>query len=226
MSKILSIDASSSGCSVALFEDNVLLSSSEIIVERSAAEYFTILIEQVLGNAKTSMSELDAIAVAKGPGSYTGLRIAVSTAKGLCFVLNKPLISYTTLEGMVQQVLLKENFDLLCPMLDARRMEVYSAFYHAKTKENSIEISADIIDENSYFDLLENNRILFFGEGSKKCQSILIHKNAYFLESEIRPQASFSGSIIFNKFKIKLFEDLISFEPFYLKEYLFKTKKP
>lgn len=226
MSKILSIDASTSGCSVALFKDNVLMSSSEIRMERSAAEYFTILIEQVLYNAKTKISELDAIAVAKGPGSYTGLRIAVSTAKGLCFVLNKPLISYTTLEGMVGQLFLKENFDLLCPMLDARRMEVYSAFYDAKTKENICEISADIIDEKSYFDLLEKNKILFFGEGSYKCRSILTHKNAHFLDTDIFPQASFSGSIIFEKFTEKIFENLISFEPLYLKEYLFKTKKP
>ncbi len=226
MSKILSIDASTSGCSVALFKDNVLMSSSEIRMERSAAEYFTILIEQVLYNAKTKMSELDAIAVAKGPGSYTGLRIAVSTAKGLCFVLNKPLISYTTLEGMVGQLFLEENFDLLCPMLDARRMEVYSAFYDAKTKETICEISADIIDEKSYFDLLEKNKILFFGEGSYKCRSILTHKNAHFLGTDIFPQASFSGSIIFEKFTEKIFENLIGFEPLYLKEYLFKTKKP
>ncbi len=226
MSKILSIDATSSGCSVALFKDNVLMSSSEIRMERSAAEYFTILIEQVLHNAKTKMSELDAIAVAKGPGSYTGLRIAVSTAKGLCFVLNKPLISYSTLEGMVGQLFLEENFDLLCPMLDARRMEVYSAFYDAKTKEIICEISADIIEEKSYFDLLEKNKILFFGEGSYKCRAILTHKNAHFLGTDIFPQASFSGSIIFEKFTEKIFENLISFEPLYLKEYLFKTKKP
>lgn len=226
MSKILSIDASTSGCSVALFKDNVLMSSSEIRMERSAAEYFTILIEQVLYNGKTKISELDAIAVAKGPGSYTGLRIAVSTAKGLCFVLNKPLISYTTLEGMVGQLFLEENFDLLCPMLDARRMEVYSAFYDAKTKENICGISADIIDEKSYFDLLEKNKILFFGEGSYKCRSILTHKNAHFLGTDISPQASFSGAIIFEKFTEKIFENLISFEPLYLKEYLFKTKKP
>jgi tRNA threonylcarbamoyladenosine biosynthesis protein TsaB len=226
MSKLLAIDASTTGCSVALFEDFDLLCASEIRLERSSAEYMTILIEQVLFNAKTSFSDLSAIAVAKGPGSYTGLRIAVSTAKGLCFALDKPLLSYNTLEGLAQQIFLADDFDLICPMLDARRMEVYSAFFDAKSKKNVVEVSAEIIDSNSYGELLDKNKILFFGEGSIKCKGIIAHPNASFLRSEIWPQANFAGSLIFEKFKNELFEDLVTFEPFYLKEYMFKTKKP
>jgi tRNA threonylcarbamoyladenosine biosynthesis protein TsaB len=131
---IISIDASTTGCSVALFDGPELISAAESRIERSSAEMLTSLVDHVLFTAKVRKNNLDAIAVAKGPGSYTGLRIAVSTAKGLAFALDKPLLSYGTLDVLVQQVY-GISQQLICPMIDARRMEVYAAFYDSSTKK-------------------------------------------------------------------------------------------
>jgi tRNA threonylcarbamoyladenosine biosynthesis protein TsaB len=224
MSKILSIDSSTTGCSVAVFEESNLLAASEIRIERSSAENFTLLIDQVLKNANLGFSDIAAVAVAKGPGSYTGLRIAVSTAKGLCFALDKPLISYETLKNLAVQAD-GSFYHLICPMIDARRMEVYCKVYEANSLEVKLDTSALILDEHSFKDLLEDHKILFIGEGSFKFKEVLLHPNAYFLNKEILPLAAASGELVYDKFKRGDFEDLVSFEPFYLKEYLFKTKK-
>jgi tRNA threonylcarbamoyladenosine biosynthesis protein TsaB len=227
MAYLLSIDASTVGCSVAVFQNSNLLACQETQVERSAAELLTTMIAEVTAQANIKISDLAAIAVAKGPGSYTGLRIAVSTAKGLSFGLDLPLISYSTLDGLVQQVKDKSvDFDLLCPMLDARRLEVYCALYDANSLLPITDITAEILHEKSFSELLKNKKVLFFGEGSEKCKSIFTSLNAKYLEEIIYPSAKYSGDLIFKKYQDMAFEDLILFEPFYLKEYMFKTKKP
>jgi tRNA threonylcarbamoyladenosine biosynthesis protein TsaB len=222
---ILSIDASTTGCSVALFDGDVLISSAESRADRSAAEMLTTLIDDVLKDSNVEKKELLAIAVAKGPGSYTGLRIAVSTAKGLAFALDKPLISYGTLELLAHQV---QGIDetLICPMIDARRMEVYAAFFDSQSKKQVSDVEAIIVDSKSFEEILENNSVLFIGEGSAKCSEVIQHPNAKFLADTLIPAAAFSGKMCYEKYKNSEFEDLTLFEPYYLKEYMFKTKKP
>ncbi len=222
---ILSIDASTTGCSVALFDGPDLISCAESRIERSSAEMLTTLINNVLITSKVNKKDLDAIAVAKGPGSYTGLRIAVSTAKGLAFALDKPLISYGTLDVLVQQVY-GISQQMICPMIDARRMEVYAAFYDNSTKKRVSDVEAIIIDKQSFSDVLETNTVLFIGEGSAKCKEVIEHPNAKFVEEVLLPSAKYSGRICYEKYRSGDFEDLILFEPNYLKEYMFKTKKP
>jgi tRNA threonylcarbamoyladenosine biosynthesis protein TsaB len=222
---IISIDASTTGCSAALFDGPELVSSSESRIERSSAEMLTTLIENVLFTAKVSKKNLDAVAVARGPGSYTGLRIAVSTAKGLAFALDKPLLSYGTLDVLAQQVY-GISQQMICPMIDARRMEVYAAFYDGVTKKRVSDVEAVIVDSDSFADVLETNTVLFIGEGSTKCRGVIEHPNAKFLEEVLLPSAKYSGPICYEKYRNGDFEDLILFEPYYLKEYMFKTKKP
>jgi tRNA threonylcarbamoyladenosine biosynthesis protein TsaB len=224
--KILSIEASTTGCSVALFDGENLLSSIESRIDRSSAELLTTLVEQVMMIAKIDKHDLDTIAVAKGPGSYTGLRIAVSTAKGLAFSLDKPLLSFGTLDAMCYQVNGYGADTLLCPMIDARRMEVFCAFYDGEEKTQKIDVEAVIVDEESFKDILSNRKVLFFGEGSAKCKDVLRNINAHFVSELIIPSAAFSGKICFDKYQKGQFEDLTLFEPYYLKEYMFKTKKP
>lgn len=222
---IISIDASTTGCSVALFNGPILVASAESRIERSSAEMLTTLIDNVLKTSKVNKSELLAVAVAKGPGSYTGLRIAVSTAKGLAFALDKPLISYGTLELLAHQVF-GVSEQLICPMIDARRMEVFTAFFENKSKKQISDVSAIIIDSESFADILDKSTVLFFGEGSTKCQEVIRHPNAHYIEESIMPSANYSGKICFEKYTNRDFEDLTLFEPYYLKEYMFATKKP
>lgn len=222
---ILSIDASTTGCSVALFDGPDLISCAESRIERSSAEMLTTLIDNVLYTCKVNKKDLDAIAVAKGPGSYTGLRIAVSTAKGLAFALDKPLLSYGTLDVLVQQIY-GISQQMICPMIDARRMEVYAAFYESSTKKIVSDVEATIVDNESFAEVLEMNTVLFIGEGSTKCKDVIEHPNAKFLEEVLLPSAKYSGRICYEKYCNGDFEDLIFFEPNYLKEYMFKTKKP
>lgn len=222
---IISIDASTTGCSVALFDGPELISSAESRIERSSAEMLTSLIENVLLTAKVCKDSLHAVAVAKGPGSYTGLRIAVSTAKGLAFALDKPLLSYGTLDVLTQQVY-GISQQMICPMIDARRMEVYAALYDSSTKKKVSDVEAIIVDNQSFNEVLEKNTVLFIGEGSAKCKGVIEHPNAEFLEDVILPSAKYSGRICFEKYGNGDFENLIMFEPNYLKEYMFKTKKP
>lgn len=222
---ILSIDSSTSGCSVALFHNGVILGSEISSEERSAAESLTLMIERILKQSGISFSQLEAVAVAKGPGSYTGLRIAVSTAKGLAFGLKIPLISYGTLDAMCFQV--AENpARLLCPMIDARRMEVFCAFFDGQSKQAVSDVEAVLVEERSFEEILGSGEVLFFGEGSAKCKDVIKHKMASFYECPVFPTAASALEIVESKFRNKEFEDLVTFEPFYLKEYMFKTKKP
>jgi tRNA threonylcarbamoyladenosine biosynthesis protein TsaB len=220
MSLILSIDTSTKVCSVALHQYGKLLAISELYTEKSHSGMLTTLCENVVKYAGFSLKSLDAIAVAKGPGSYTGLRIGVSTAKGFCFALDKPLISINTLEAMAYQV--KDFYDetyLLCPMIDARRMEVY-----CQVLDNQMNIisktEAKVIDELSFSELLNANQLVFFGDGAAKCRAEINHKNAVFLNTEIHPSAKTVGLLATNSFEKSLFENVVTFEPFYLKDFV------
>ena len=220
MSLILSIDTSTKVCSVALHKYGKLLAISELYTEKSHSGMLTTLCENVVKHAGFSLNALDAIAVAKGPGSYTGLRIGVSTAKGFCFALDKPLISVNTLEAMAYQV--KDFYDeshLICPMIDARRMEVY-----CQVLDNEmniiLETEAKIIDETSFSELLEQKRIVFIGDGSAKCQEKIVHPSAIFPKIEITPSAKTVGILATNLYEKSLFENVVTFEPFYLKDFV------
>ena len=220
MSLILSIDTSTKVCSVALHQDSKLLAVNELYTEKSHSGMLTTLCENVVKYAGFSLKSLDAFAVAKGPGSYTGLRIGVSTAKGFCFALDKPLIAVNTLEAMAYQ--LKDFYDethLLCPMIDARRMEVYCQVLDNQMNVIS-ETEAKIIDELSFSELLNENQLVFFGDGATKCKAVITHKNAIFLNTEIHPSAKTVGLLATNSFEESLFENIVTFEPFYLKDFV------
>lgn len=217
---ILSIETSQKVSSVALHNGSELLASSTLFNEKSASGLLTPLIEQLLKNCNIKPTDLEAVAVAKGPGSYTGLRIATSTAKGLCLAIDKPLIAINTLEAMVLQVAdFHPKSFLFCPMLDARRMEVYCALYDSNL--NCLKnTEAKIIDENSFIALLSNTSIVFFGDGATKCKSFFgENKNAHFINN-IWPSATTIGKLAFEKYLKNDFENLVTFEPFYLKEFV------
>lgn len=218
---ILSIETSTKVCSVALHQDHQLLACHELFTEKSHSGMLTTLIQNVVHQTGHSLQAIDAIAVAKGPGSYTGLRIGVSTAKGLCFALDKPLLSINTLEAMVWQLNGFYNQDtLLCPMLDARRMEVYCAFFDKAGKLIS-PTEAKVIDEAAFSELLTEKKVVFFGEGADKCRPKLAHQaNAIFLETPIHPSARTIGLLASRAYQEGIFEDLSTFEPFYLKEFV------
>ncbi len=226
MSLLLSIDTSTRGCSVALHQDAALLVSYDLLAEKSSSGMLTTLIQNAVTHAGFTLSDLDAIAVAKGPGSYTGLRIAVSTAKGLCFALDRPLISVNTLAAMTAQVV--DFFDettLFCPMLDARRMEVYCAIYDSKLQELE-PTQAKIIDLNSFENLLQKSRVVFLGDGATKCRQVLEHhSNAHFRLPVVYPSAKTVGQLATDLWKQQRFENVAEFEPYYLKEFMTTTPK-
>jgi tRNA threonylcarbamoyladenosine biosynthesis protein TsaB len=226
---ILQIETATTVCSVALAKDGRVIGFKQVDQRNIHAEVITVFIDELLTAAGITYNNLDAITVSCGPGSYTGLRIGISTAKGLCFSLDKPLIAIETLESMAQGVLdnpallSNSNFPLstllLCPMIDARRMEVYTAIFNAKG-ENIRPTAAEIIDENSFADLLKNNQILFFGDGADKCQTTLGNNpNAHFLTG-FTNSATHLTKKAFEKFKLKDFENVAYFEPYYLKDFI------
>ena len=220
MSLILSIDTSTKVCSVALHKEGKLLAINELYTEKSHSGMLTILCENVVKNAGFSLHDLDTIAVAKGPGSYTGLRIGVSTAKGFCFALDKPLLAVNTLEAMAYQV--KDFYDeshLICPMIDARRMEFYCQILDNEMNIIS-ETEAKIIDETSFSALLAQHKIVFIGDGSAKCQEKITYPNAIFPNIEIMPSAKTVGILATNLYEKMLFENVVTFEPFYLKDFV------
>ena len=229
MGLILNIETATTVCSVSLAKEGELISFKEYNGEYSHAENLTLFIENILQQAQVSLSDINAVSVSKGPGSYTGLRIGVSTAKGLCYALNKPLIAIDTLKHLSLSVsnskLQVSGSVLFCPMIDARRMEVYCAVYD--TKNNCIKAtSAEIIDENSFSDLLKDNVIYFFGDGAAKCKNILSqNKNAVFIDN-IFPTAKEMITLSEQAFNNERFEDIAYFEPFYLKDFVAGKKIP
>jgi tRNA threonylcarbamoyladenosine biosynthesis protein TsaB len=219
MPVILSLETSTGVCSVALHDGEKLLAQAEVHEPQSHASMLAPLIDSVSRDTGIPLKEINAVAVTRGPGSYTGLRIGTSTAKGLCYALGIPLISVGTLQLLAFQGN-RENAShaLLCPMIDARRMEVYClvADHHLQVVR---PISAEVIHEKSFTELLEGGSVLFFGNGSEKCRSVIRHPNAVFLDG-IFPQAAILGLMAEEKFHAGEFEDLVQFKPFYLKEFL------
>ena len=223
MAKILSLETSTAVCSVALHENSSLIAVGEVHLEHSHGSRLAQLIDSIIKFGGIQMADVAAVAVSSGPGSYTGLRIGTSTAKGLCFALNIPLIAIDTLSILSAQVNATNiEKSLLCPMIDARRMEVYCSVLDADGLVIQ-NIEAKVIDESSFEGLLNERRVIFFGNGAEKCRSVITHNNAFFLTG-ITPSAAQLGSVAFQKFERGAFEDLFQFEPFYLKE--FKAKKP
>ena len=200
MTLLLGLETSTKICSVALSDGDKLLAIKEEGGTYSHAEKLTTFIQDVLQQAGVKMENVDAIAVSKGPGSYTGLRIGVSVAKGLCYALNKPLISVDTLQAMALNLSLTENADLYCPMIDARRMEVYTAVYN-KNNEEVTPVTAKIIDENAFADI-EGRKIMFFGDGAEKCKAILTSNNIIFNDNGL-PSAQFINQLAALKFQQK-----------------------
>ncbi len=223
MSLILNIETSSSVCSVALADNGSTISSRENSDGRSHAAMLAPFIDSILKENTILPEKLDAIAVSKGPGSYTGLRIGVSTSKGLAYALKIPLIGINTLELMANTFLeiypeYRGTDCKICPMIDARRMEVYTCLFSSHLEPES-KIKADIIDAVSYKEILEKSRIVFFGNGAFKCRETIKHKNAIFLDG-VTPKANFMSGLSFQAYKLQHFEDIAYFEPFYLKDFV------
>jgi len=221
--KILLIETATNACSVGLIVGNQLVALEESFDQRSHAEMITIFSQRVMQQAGIAFSQLDAVAVSKGPGSYTGLRIGVSTAKGFCFAHDLPLIGIETLYALAAGIAgsdsRMETHDMLCPMIDARRMEVYAAVFDQNLNQ-VLPTEAVIIDENSFAELFANNKIWFFGDGAAKCRQTFANQpNAAFLEN-VNPSASFMKTAAIEAFEAGKFEDVAYFEPFYLKDFV------
>lgn len=224
---ILQIETATTVCSVALSNNGEVIAVKQMEQRNIHAEVITLYIEELLTSTGTKYTDLDAIAVSCGPGSYTGLRIGISTAKGLCYALEKPLIAIETLEAMATGATMESELakgdTLLCPMIDARRMEVYTAIFNTKG-ERINHTTAEIINENSFAELLSDNKILFFGDGAEKCRETLSNPNAQFLES-FTNSAAYLTKRATEKFAAKNFEDIAYFEPYYLKDFITGKKK-
>jgi tRNA threonylcarbamoyladenosine biosynthesis protein TsaB len=220
MTLILSIETSTKVCSVAMHRDGELLGSMELHVDRSHSEYLAVMIKDLIGYIGVETKELSAVAVSKGPGSYTGLRIGVSTAKGICFGLDIPLISVNSLLSMAYEVnkYNLEGHDLV-PMLDARRMEVYCLLTDHQLNLKQ-ETHSRILEEASFEKELKDNPILFFGNGMPKSRDMLGKNDKAFFIDGIYPKASNIGFQASEKFKNKDFENTVTFEPFYLKDFI------
>jgi len=217
MANILCIETATTNCSVALsVNGSVVALKEDNNNQYSHAERLHIYIEDVLTEASLDKTELDAIAVSKGPGSYTGLRIGVSAAKGLCYALGIPLISVATLQSLALQVKSKEG--CVVPMLDARRMEVYSSVFSFEGNEIR-NTRAEVLSENSFSEILAKGKVVFIGNGVLKFKTICTHNSAIFLEDKL-PSAREMGPLAEVKNKIGDIEDVAYFEPFYLKDFI------
>lgn len=222
---ILGIETATKMCSVAISDGENLLAIKEEGGEYSHAEKLNGFIESCLQQAGINLQEIDVIAVSKGPGSYTGLRIGVSTAKGLCYSLNKPLISVDTLQAMALKMQAEPiKADLYAPMIDARRMEVYTALYNFKN-EKVKNVEAKIIDENSFVEELKTKHVVFFGDGAEKCKTVLAQNSNAIFSKEILPSAQFINQVALQKLNNNEFEDVAYFEPYYLKDFIATTAK-
>ena len=221
MALILQIETATTSCSVALSRDGNTIAVKELNERNAHASSVTLFIEDVMKAGNYSMKDLDAVSVSMGPGSYTGLRIGVSTAKGLCYALDIPLISVNTLTSMASKM--QEQYQtrdvLFCPMIDARRMEVYTAVFDKAV--NALQpVEAKIIDSDSFAELLDQNIVVFFGDGAPKCKDVLgANPNAVFVDDFINSAADMS-KLAFEKFGQQQFEDVAYFEPYYLKDFI------
>ena len=223
---LLCIETSGKNCSVALFEGLQLVSIREVHTEQfSHSENLHVFIEQVLKESNLQPKAIKAIAISAGPGSYTGLRIGVATAKGLCYGWDIPLIALPTLRILVEQVTYEfTDIEYIIPMIDARRMEVFTAVY-SRDFSPILKERSEILTESTFDTYLNKGKTIFLGDGITKFQAICKHKNAYFWENKF-PSAKQMGRLALEKYQAQAFEDIAYFEPFYLKEvYLVKSEK-
>lgn len=221
LSYILNIETATKNCSVALAKEGKTIFSKEIAEEGySHAERLHVFIEEIVKEVGITLQDLSAVAVSQGPGSYTGLRIGVSAAKGLCYALNIPLIAIDTLQALASQVTISNG--LIIPMIDARRMEVYSAVF-SPNLEQKREVLAEIITENSFENLQET--LYFVGDCAEKCKSVLTKENYIFLDEIVYPSAKEMSFLSFEKFKKSDTVDVAYFEPYYLKNFMITTPK-
>ena len=217
MAVILCLETSTTNCSVAIAVDGEIIALQEDNNNKySHAEKLHSFIDQVLAESRTLKSSLQAIAVSKGPGSYTGLRIGVSAAKGLCFAMDVPLIAIPTLEALAHQAVIENG--CIISMLDARRLEVYAAVFSSDNNQIR-ETKAEILDENSYDDYLKTNKVCFIGDGVQKFRALCKHKNAVFIDNKL-PSAKQIGALAELKYHKNDFEDVAYFEPYYLKDFI------
>lgn len=221
--KILHLETSSKNCSVAISDGEKLLCLCEEISENyKQSESLHTFVEWALQGAEITLGDLDAVSVGKGPGSYTGLRIGAASAKGFCYGLKIPMIAVNSLETMIEPFL-NQNYDLIIPLVDARRMEVYCAIFNGISGEMISETEAKILDESSFQDFV-GKKIIFIGDGAKKAKDLLQVENAEFKE-DVFPSAKYLIRKSVQKFNQKDFEDIAYFEPFYLKDFQGVKKK-
>lgn len=221
MTYILNLETSTKNCSVSLAQNGVVIASREIAEQGfSHAEKLHVFIEEVIAEANIAVKDLAAIAVGKGPGSYTGLRIGVSSAKGLSYALDIPLIALDTLEVLARQLQITEGY--IVPMLDARRMEVYNAVFDTSYQKTR-SVQAEVIDEFSFSEYTEN--LYFLGDGASKCKSTLNKSNHIFIEDILYPSALQMAMLSFEAYKKSDTVDVAYFEPFYLKDFLIQPSK-
>ena len=227
MSCILHIETSTDTCSVAVSQDGANIFHEERLEGSQHAQVVGGLVDEAISFTDSHAIPFDAVAISSGPGSYTGLRIGTSIAKGICYGRNLKLISIPTLELMCVPILLRDEElpedALLCPMIDARRMEVYTALY-TRALNSVKETEAKVIDPMAFAEELDKHPIYFFGNGSDKCRDTITHPNAHFV-SGIQPLAKWMGPLAEKKHANGIFEDIAYFEPFYLKEFVAKKSK-
>jgi tRNA threonylcarbamoyladenosine biosynthesis protein TsaB len=232
---ILCIETGGDNCSVALSKGYEMIALKEC-ADREHAKHLSVFIDDIIRDAGLAYSDIDAVAVGKGPGSYTGLRIGVATAKGICYGINKPLIAVNSLLSLASvfhdteitgneagaSFSQTDSATVICPMIDARRLEVYTALFDSSLHQLS-DTEAMIISENSFSEILDRQSVYFFGSGAAKCREIITSPNAVFVDVE----SSASGLVrpANEAFDNKQFEDTAYFEPFYLKDFVVTTKK-
>jgi tRNA threonylcarbamoyladenosine biosynthesis protein TsaB len=214
---ILNIETASKNCSVSISKNGIIIALKEINEGGyTHAENLHPFIEEVLKISNLNINNIDAVAVSKGPGSYTGLRIGVSAAKGICFAIDKPLISVGTLKVLASQLNIDNGF--IIPMLDARRLEVYSSIFDNQHREIR-KTEAEILNENSFKNYLISEKVYFLGDGVEKFKSMMSHFNAIFIDNKF-PSANEMGILSEEKFQKNDFENVAYFEPFYLKDFV------
>ncbi len=220
MSYILNIESSSTNCSISLSLNGKVVSIKEKNDKKySHSTKLHIFIQEVLKESNISIKELSSIAVSKGPGSYTGLRIGIAAAKGLCYALDIPLISVSTLLVLAKQLVVEKE-DLIIPVIDARRDEVYSGVYNSSYNKVR-EVFPEIINEESFSELMLNNKLYFIGNGQEKCERLIKkNSNLIFSSNDTFPSANEMAFLSFEKFKNSQFEDIVYFEPDYLKNFM------
>ena len=217
MALVLNIETATTNCSVSLSKDGeTLILKEDKDSGYSHAEKLHVYINELFKEANINPKDIDAVAVSKGPGSYTGLRIGVSAAKGLCFALDKPLLAVSTLEILAHQVKISQGY--IVPMLDARRLEVYAAVFDAKFEQYRC-IKAEILSKETYSTLFKENKVYFIGSGVEKTKTLVTHSNAIFIEGQL-PSANEMAQLSERKYKKSAIEDVAYFEPFYLKDFI------